>query len=338
MADRIAELPDAVGRAWQAAQSFPVPPDFQSARSVLITGMGGSAIGGDLVRSLAEDESRVPVVVQRGYDLPAFAQTDTLVIAVSHSGATEETLSQAGEALRRGCKVLAITSGDVLRQKVAGAGGAVFEFNYQAQPRAAIAYLFVPLIAFFSQLGLLRERSAEIDEALAVLHELQPLLALESPTAQNQAKQLARAVEGRVPFIYGGGTMAEVAHRWKTQFNENSKAWAAYDVFPELNHNAVVGYEYPANLLDHAVVLLLGTNHQHPRVTVRERVTEELLGMRNVPYQHIAPRGQGALAQMLAAILLGDYVTYYLAHLYNVDPTPVAAIDHLKQELARAAA
>jgi glucose/mannose-6-phosphate isomerase len=115
MADRIAELPDAVGRAWQAAQSFPVPPDFQSARSVLITGMGGSAIGGDLVRSLAENESRVPVVVQRGYDLPAFAQTDTLVIAVSHSGATEETLSQAGEALRRGCKVLAITSGDVLR-------------------------------------------------------------------------------------------------------------------------------------------------------------------------------------------------------------------------------
>jgi len=335
MADRIAELPEAVAKAWQAAQSFSLPPEFKSATSVLIAGMGGSAIGGDLVRSLAEGESPVPVVVQRGYDLPAFAGKSTLVIAVSHSGGTEETLSQVDAASERGCKVLAITTGGALRSKV---GITVFGFDYPSQPRAAIAYLFVPLVAFFCQLGLLRDRSSEIDEAVRVLRDLQPQLAPESKVAANLAKRLAQSLEGRVPFIYGGGIMAEVAHRWKTQFNENGKSWAAYDVFPELNHNAVVGYERPTPFLDQAMVLLLQTTHQHPRVAVRERVTQGILETRGVPFQTVAARGEGALAQMLAAILLGDYTTYYLAQLYQVDPTPVATIDHLKQELARAAA
>jgi len=338
MADRIAELPDSIVKAWQAARDFRVPQEFRSVSSVVITGMGGSAIGGDLVRSLAEAESPIPVVVQRGYDLPAFAQSDTLVVAISHSGGTEETLSQVDQALSRGCKLLAITSGGTLLNKARSAGAAVFSFDYPSQPRAAIGYLFIPLVAFFGQLGLLRDRSAELDEAARVLRELQPRLALDSPTSGNEAKQLAQAIAGRVPFIYGGGMMAEVAHRWKTQVNENSKAWAAYDVFPELNHNAVVGYERPTTFLDQVMVLLLETTHEHPRVAVRERVTLGLLDMSGVPVRRIPPRGEGALAQMLAAILLGDYVSYYLAHLYQVDPTPVAAIDRLKQELAGAPA
>src|SRR5579884_208424 len=335
MGDRIAELPNSIVKAWQAAQQFELPDGFRSASAVLITGMGGSAIGGDLVRSLAEAECPVPVIVQRGYDLPAFAGGQTLVIAVSHSGGTEETLSQVREALRRGCKILAITSGGALAETK---GPCIFRFEYPSQPRAALGYLFIPLVSFFGQLGWLRDRSAEIEEAAAVLRELQPALAPESPAARNEAKQLAQAMAGRVPFVYGGGIMTEVAHRWKTQLNENSKAWAAYDTFPELNHNAVVGYERPTSILDHALVVLLETSHEHPRIGVRERVTRELLEMRGVSYKRVPARGQGALAQMLAAILTGDYASYYLAHLYEVDPTPVAAIDHLKQELAKAAA
>jgi glucose/mannose-6-phosphate isomerase len=337
MAARIAELPEAVAQAWRQAQAFQLPRDFASARSVLITGMGGSAIGGDLVRSLAEAESPVAVIVQRGYDLPAFAGPETLVIGVSHSGGTEETLSQLDAAIQRGCKVLAITSGGVLRAK-AGAGVHIFGFDYPSQPRAAIAYLFMPLVAFFGRLGWLRDRSAEVDEAVRVLSEMQPLLALESPTAKNPAKQLAQALRGRIVYVYGGGVMGEVAHRWKTQLNENSKAWSAYDVFPELNHNAVVGYERPQSALDQVMVVLLQTTHEHPRVAVRERVTQGILDARGVKFQTVPPRGESALTQMLSAIQLGDYATYYLAHLYEVDPTPVEMIDHLKEELARAAA
>jgi len=334
----IAELPEAVAAAWQAASAFQLPSEFRSATSVVIGGMGGSSIGGDLVRSLAEGESPVPIVVQRGYDLPAFAGKDTLLIAVSHSGGTEETLSQVDEAAQRGCKLLAITGGGTLAPKVREAGGTVFEFNYPAQPRAALGYLFVPLVAFFGQLGLLRDRSAQVEEAVQVLRQLQPELAPETPASRNQAKQIAQAVEGRAVVIYGGGIMAEVAHRWKTQFNENSKAWAAYEQFPELNHNAVVGYERPTSFLDHVVVLLLETTYEHPRVALRERVTEGLLDLRGVKHLRVPTRGSGAIAQMLSTILLGDYVSWYVAQLYQVDPTPIAAIDHLKAELAKAAA
>jgi glucose/mannose-6-phosphate isomerase len=334
----IAELPEAVASAWQAALAFQLPAEFRSVNSVVIAGMGGSSIGGDLVRSLAEAESPAPVVVQRGYDLPGFAGKDTLVIAVSHSGGTEETLSQAAEAASRGCKLLALTSGGALPGKVKSAGGTVFAFSYPAQPRAALAYLFVPLVAFFGQLGFLRDRSSEVEEAVQVLRQLQAELAAETPASNNMAKRLAQAIEGRAPVVYGGGMMAEVAHRWKTQFNENSKAWAAYEQFPELNHNAVVGYERPTTFLDHVVVLLLETSHEHPRVAVRERVTEALLDMGGVRHLRIPAHGRGAIAQMLSAILIGDYVSYYLAQLYQVDPTPIAAIDHLKGELARAAA
>lgn len=338
MAARIAELPDSVATAWQSANSLALPHDFQSITSVLITGMGGSSIGGDLLRVLAESESPVPVVVQRGYDLPAFAAEQTLVVAVSHSGSTEETLSQVDEAIRRRCKLLALTTGGTLLPKTKSAGGTVFSFSYPTQPRAALAYLFVPLVAMFGQLGLLRDKHAEVEEAVRVLRELQAQLAPETPAASNPAKQIAQALMGRAAVIYGGGIMAEVAHRWKTQFNENSKAWAAYDVFPELNHNAVVGYEYPSDFADHVLVLLLETTHEHPRVAVRERVTEGLLEMHGVTYRRIPARGESALAQMLSAIYVGDYASYYLAQLYQVDPTPIAAIDHLKQELAKAAA
>lgn len=338
MAARIAEFPGAVASAWQAAQAFDLPPDFKSATSVVLTGMGGSAIGGDLVRSLADAESRIPIVVQRGYDLPAFAQRDTLVVAISHSGGTEETLSEAGEALRRGCKLLAITGGGTLGPEARQAGAPVFSFDYPYQPRAALGYLFVPLVAFLSRLGFLGDRAAQMDEAIGLLKALEPQLAPGSPIASNEAKRLAGAVEGRLPVIYGGGIMAEVAHRWKTQFNENSKAWAAYEVFPELNHNAVVGYERPRDFLDHVVVLLLQSSHEHPRVTLRRQVTGATLEQRGVKVEKVAARGEGDLGQMLSTILLGDYVSYYLAQLYQVDPTPVEAIDHLKEELAKAAA
>jgi glucose/mannose-6-phosphate isomerase len=259
-------------------------------------------------------------------------------VAISHSGGTEETLSEAGEAIRRGCKLLAITTGGVLGPEARQAGAPVFSFEYPYPPRAALGYLFVPLVAFFSRLGFLRDRQAQMDEAIGVLTELQPQLAVDSATSRNEAKRLARTIEGRMPVIYGGGIMAEVAHRWKTQFNENSKAWAAYEVFPELNHNAVVGYERPRDFLDHAMVLLLESSHEHPRVAVRSQVTARLMEQRGVKFEKVGACGDSDLAQMLSAILLGDYVSYYLAQLYQVDPTPIEAINYLKEELAKAAA
>jgi len=241
---------------------FDLPPDYSEINKVVILGMGGSAIGGDLVSSLAVSEAKLPIIIHRDYNLPAFVDARTLVIASSYSGNTEETLSSFDQALRTDSKKLVVLSG-------------------------------------------------------------------------NPAKQLANRFYGYLPVIYGAGIVAEAAHRWKTQLNENSKAWAFYEVFPELNHNAVVGYQFPQELASKIVVVLLRSAYLAERTQLRYQVTCQLLEQAKVSYQIVDGDGSSALSQLMSLVLFGDYVSYYLAILYRIDPTPVKAIDYLKEQLGR---
>ena len=150
----------------------------------------------------------------------------------------------------------------------------------------------------------------------------------------NPAKSLAQRLYGRLPVIYGAGITAEVAHRWKTQINENSKTTAFYEVFSELNHNAIVGYDFPEDVVHQAMVVLLDSDLIHERVRLRYTITQQLLDQAGIYYQAVKGQGTSALSQMMSLILLGDYVSYYLAMLYETDPTPVKAIDFLKNSLA----
>jgi glucose/mannose-6-phosphate isomerase len=154
------------------------------------------------------------------------------------------------------------------------------------------------------------------------------------PVAENPAKQLAKRLCGRLPVIYGSGYLAEVAHRWKTQLNENAKAWSFFEPLPELNHNAVVGYQFPEELAERTLVVMLTSSLDHPRNKTRFHVTQEILTQRGIAHETIEARGESPLAQMLSAIHFGDYVSYYLALLYEVDSTPVKVIDYLKERLA----
>ena len=154
--------------------------------------------------------------------------------------------------------------------------------------------------------------------------------------SRNPAKQLAQGLYGCLPVIYGAGILSEVAHRWKTQFNENSKTWAFYDVFPELNHNAVVGYQFPPELAGQIVVVLLRTAHLSERIKLRYQVTCQLLEQAGVDYQFVDGEGTSPLSQMMSLVLFGDYTSCYLAILNKIDLSPVKAIDYLKEQLARA--
>ncbi len=154
--------------------------------------------------------------------------------------------------------------------------------------------------------------------------------------SDNPAKQLANRLYGHLPVIYGAGIVAEVAHRWKTQLNENSKAWAFYEVFPELNHNAVVGYQFPSELASKIVVVLLRSSFLSKRIQLRYQVTCQLLEQAKVSHQIVDGDGSSALSQLMSLVLFGDYVSCYLAILYKIDPTPVKAIDYLKERLDRA--
>ena len=155
-----------------------------------------------------------------------------------------------------------------------------------------------------------------------------------NPTTSNLAKQLATNMYGKMTVIYGAGILTEVARRWKTQINENSKSWAFYETFPELNHNAVIGYQFPSDLASKIYVILLRCPSLHPRTLIRYQVTSELLEQNGINYRIIDSRNQNKLSQMMELVFLGDWVSYYMAILYQTDPTPVHAIDYLKKRLS----
>ncbi len=334
MLARIREMPRQCQQAWQMAMGFQLPSDYSEVNKVVILGMGGSAIGGDLVKGLA-GEARVPILVQRDYRLPAFVDARTLVIASSYSGETEETLSAFAGALATESKKLVITTGGKMKAAAEQRHVPVFSFSYKAQPRAALGFSLFPILCFLQRLGFLSDRSADVAETVRALEEMSRRMNEFVPVSSNPAKQLAQRLHGRLPVIYGEGATAEVAHRWKTQFNENSKAWAFYEVFSELNHNAVVGYEFPKEIVERVRVVLLRTPSLEPRMRLRYRVTGELLDRAGVGHEFVDGTGSSALSQVMGLVLHGDYVSYYLAILYLIDPSPVKVIDYLKAQLAK---
>ncbi len=335
MLARIKELPMQCKQAWQAAMSFTLPADYADVDRVVVLGMGGSAIGGDLVRSLVQSESRIPVIVHREYGLPAFVDEKTLVIASSYSGNTEETLSGFESALKTKAKKLAMTTGGKLQELAEANNIPVFKIEYKAQPRAALGFSFLPTLGVLQKLGFLKDKSADVAETVQVLEKLSARLGENSPLTGNPAKQLAQRLYGCLPVIYGAGIAAEAAHRWKTQINENGKAWAFFEVFPELNHNATVGYPFPPEIAQKIRVILLRSPLFNERVKLRYEVTCELLKRAGVAYEFVDSEGKSALSQMMSLVMMGDFTSYYLAILYGVDPSPVEVISYLKDRLAK---
>lgn len=335
MLARIKELPWQCQQAWQAVMKFELPPDYADIAKVVILGMGGSAIGGDLVRSLAQSESRVPVIIHRDYGLPAFVDGRTLVIASSYSGNTEETLSAFEMALKTGARKLVITTGGRLKEMAEANNIPVFQIEYKAQPRAALGFSFIPALGVMQKLGFIGDKSADVAETVKVLEELSTRLDEKVPLSHNPAKQLAQRLYSRLPVIYGADILAEAAHRWKTQINENGKAWAFYEVFPELNHNATVGFQFPPEVIRLVHVVLLRSPLFNERVKLRYEVTGELLERAGVKYEYVDSQGNSPLSQVVSLIYFGDYVSYYLAILYRVDPSPVEVINYLKERLAK---
>ncbi|MFQ5860056.1 MAG: bifunctional phosphoglucose/phosphomannose isomerase [Dehalococcoidia bacterium] len=334
MRHRLRGLPQQCREAWDQAQKVSLLPQYAAVEAVVVAGMGGSAIGGDLLADLAALEEAPPVTVVRGYQLPAFVGENTLVIASSYSGSTEETLAVFQQALERSCQVVAVTGGGALEQRARDAHIPLVPVQYQGEPRCALGYSFVVPLALLQRLGLLADKLAELSQALETLEALAERLGEEAPRERNPAKRLAEGLLGRLPVVYGAGIFTGVARRWKTQFNENAKVWAFFDTLPELHHNSVVGYGLPAEVERRLLVLLLQPQGLLPRLDLRYRITGELLEQKGIAYQLIRGEGRSPLAQMLSAVLLGDFVSYYLALLQGIDPSPVPVIDFIKGRLA----
>ena len=333
MLEHLHRLPELCKQAWQMAVEFDLPQDYKECDKVVISGMGGSAIGGWLVKSLVESEARLPVFVYSNYGLPAFVSSKTLFIASSYSGMTEETLSSFEQSLKSEAKKLALTTGGKLRAMAEENNIPVFIFAYPSPPRAALPFSFLPILCFLGKLGFIGDKSEDIAEMIQVLEKEEEEIDEKVPSKDNPAKQLAQNLYGKLAIIYGAGITSEVAHRWKTQLNENSKTFAFYEVFPELNHNAVVGYQFPKELVDKLGIIFLRSELLSQRIKLRFEVTSELLKRAGVSHYFVDGKGKSPLSQMMSLVLFGDYVSYYLAILNEINPTSIEAIDYLKERL-----
>lgn len=336
MLGEIDRLPDQLQSAWQLGQKQPLPESY-GVRQVLIAGMGGSAIGADLLAAYIAPLSQVPVQVLRDYDLPAWAiGPDTLVIASSHSGNTEETLTVYQQAIRNDCQVLAVTTGGKLAECARQDGVTVWRFSHQGQPRAAVGFSFGLLLAAFSRLGFIASPAAELSGAIASMKMQQNSLRAETPVVGNPAKRQAGQLMNRWVTVIGGGLLAPVARRWKGQISEVAKAWGQFEFLPEVDHNTLAGVHHPEERLSELMVLFLQASTEHPRNQLRTDLTRKIFMLQGIGTDVYQATGETRLAQLWTTLHFGDYMAYYLAMAYGVDPTPVEAIEGFKRELAAA--
>jgi glucose/mannose-6-phosphate isomerase len=305
-------------------------------RSILVCGLGGSAIGGDILRSYALDRCQVPVIVIRDYVLPSFVNEHTLVLAVSYSGNTEETLSAYQQARQCGADIIAVSSGGKLSEMAREDGYLVVEVPGGMSPRAASGYLFCPLALILEKMDLLKGASLDLQETWQVLKELREEINPAFTEENNFARQLAKQMKDRIPVIWGSSGHSDIAAmRWKAQINENAKAPAYYNTFPELDHNELVGFEAPVELLARLLVIIMCDPVDHEQVKKRIRITGDIIREKVAGVIEIKTRGNSWLAKLYSLIYTGDYASFYLALEYGINPTPVKAIDYLKAELGR---
>jgi len=303
-------------------------------RNIIVAGMGGSAIGGNLLKDWLRDTLPISIEVCRGYHLPAYADEETLVLVVSYSGNTEETVSACLDAIEKRCMTVVVTSGGLLQEFSEEFGVPLVRLPRGYPPRSAVAYLFFPLASSLEKLRLIHPIEEEVKEAVAVVAELRDEVRPETPVPLNPSKRLAIGLEGSIPFVCGFDLYESVALRMKTQLNENSKTPAKAEFFPELNHNEAVGWTGLKSLTRSFSVVLIRDDQEPVEIKTRMDVTRRLIfeeGAKDV--LEIRARGRSRLARMFSAMYVGDFASIYLAVLYEVDPTPVAIIDELKRQL-----
>ena len=320
--------------AWAGVRELELPAHYLGANKVVIAGMGGSAIGGDLAAEVAGPESPIPILVLRDYELPAHVDCHTLVISSSYSGNTEETLAAFEAAHERDCPLVALATGGRLAELAKAWNVPLVSFQYRSQPRAAMGYMLVSLLGILRALDIIGDPTAALDGATALMAERMRELEPGSAQAHNPAKQLALDLYGRVPVVVGAGPLAPVARRWKSQLNENSKGWSYFETVPEMNHNAVSGIHFPPSLAERICMLFLTGAATHPRNRLRFELTRQVFEGQGILCRQVEAPGRTALAQILTAIQLGDYVSAYLAALYGTDPTAIDDIVGLKRRLS----
>src|SRR5881396_2732385 len=330
MRDIIASLPDQIAAATRAsATHFAV----DEAQRIFLVGMGGSAIAGDVFATWVADRSKVPIQVVRDYRLPAYARSEDILVALSYSGNTEETLAATAQGIKLGCRGIAITSGGMLADLAGKSDFPVFDIPTGLPPRGAFGHLF-GILAAISGDWTYSDPRADLDEAVAHLKSIREQLRPESGLRSNRAKALAVRIQATVPIVYAAPPFSAIARRWQTQLNENSKVLAFSSTFPEADHNELVGWVEDARARSHRPILLRDCD-ESAEMRRQLDITVSLMSKRT-DVEEVSDDGSTLVSRMLATLYLGDYMSLYLAVLRRVDPMVLKPIVTLKKKLAAA--
>lgn len=326
-------LPEQMEEAVVAARQVTDVPSIDDIDHVVMMGMGGSGIAGDIVRAVAGPMMPVPVVVSKGYPCPGFVNRRSLVVAVSFSGNTEETLEAAAAAEAAGAQMIAVTSGGELGDLAADWGTPVYSLDASIpMPRAAVGAVSVPAMLALDRIGLFPGAEGWIDLAVQQLRARREQLGADGDPAAAAAERIGATI----PLVYGGGDLGAVAAgRWKKQVNENAKAPAFTNEMPELCHNEIAGWASASELTAGALSLVnLRHDHEHPQISRRFEYNERVMRDQVSAVVNVHAEGEGQLAQLFDLMYIGDHVSLHLAAARGVDPGPIAVLDDLKAFLS----
>ena len=326
----IQTLPDQLENAWRIAEQHELP-DFNHLKGVTISGMGGSAIGADILAAYVSDICKIPVNVFRGYTLPEWVYgSEQLVICSSHSGNTEETVSVFEGALRRNCSMVVVSRNGKISELAVQNKVCFIQFQHAGQPRSAVGFSFGILLNIFSRLGLVPEQADQIMQAADSMRKIMADIDIDVPVVKNLAKRIAGQAFDRQPVIMGAEHLEPIARRWKTQINEIAKGWAGFEFIPEANHNTLAGLEYPELVLSKLYALFLTSESYHTRNRKRFDLTFDQFMVAGLCTDKVTlPKGN-KLEEIWRFLILGDYISYYLAMMYEVDPTPIESLESFK--------
>ena len=330
----ISNMPDQIREAVKLAENFHLNIDTESVSSILFAGMGGSAIGGELVRSILEDECKLPISVVRNYKLPMWAGESTLLLVSSYSGNTEESISAYKDAIKKRCKIICVTTGGKLQELANNDEVPVLIIPAGLPPRGAIAYSSIPWLLIFASLGIIKNRSNDIESMALELEKVIKEYGNYELERDNLPLSVAKRAVGKIPLIYvSTGSFSVIGKRWANQIQENSKMLAYTNELPEMNHNEIMGWHLTGLSKESVLPIFIISNSYHPRVNLRFDITSKLVEEKSGEVVRINPTGDKLIIQLFSLIVMGDFISYYLSLLNNINPEPVDIINEIKEQL-----
>lgn len=337
MLESIEALAEQCRQAWQDLKGYKLPRSYRQIQNIVVAGMGGSAIGAHVIDSVYANALTVPLEIVNDYHLPAYVGKETLVILSSYSGSTEEAVSCAAEAEKRGAKLLVITSGkhlaDLMSKK--SIPGYLFEPRYNpcGSPRMGLGYSLFGLLILFDKLGLIKFGEAEARQAVRIIEKHANVLGVKTTLAKNPAKQLAEKLVGKMPMYFAAPPLAGSIHTAANQLNENAKVFAAWFLLPEANHHLMEGLVFPKGSQEKLAFVFFEGANEEERIKRRFQLTREVAGKSGITAISYSLRENSRLGQVFEMLVLGSYTSFYLAILYGIDPTSIPVVDWFKKRM-----